>query len=392
MVSACDAANVLHARWYNKLLGGWSDTEFWGSACALQATIDFMRVSKSHVFEPLVAQVHELRPANIIVFQSWGSYDDPLWWAGAYLSAHDLLGKKEYLESARNIFDDTHSKAWDESFCGGGMWWSSAKTYKNAITNELAFWLSAELYLTTGVDAYLTIAKRIWQWFSASGMINAVSLINDGLDDTCQNNGQTTWTYNQGVVLGGLIALSRATGNKSMLLEACRIADAAIDHLTSPSGILEEYFLNNRDNVMFKGIFAKHLAHLATTEILESDRQRYERFLHQNANSLVTSDISSHGFFGGSWEGPVLESCTFLADSLQLDGTRSRKLDIAMDSNQSVLYEPDFDSRCASATGQISALHLLNAASKLSRVQVGHSWWLRNWLFSFWRRWLRLQY
>ncbi len=31
----------------------------------------------------------------------------------------------------------------------------------------------------------------------ASGMRNSDGLFNDGLDDACNNNGQTTWTYNQ---------------------------------------------------------------------------------------------------------------------------------------------------------------------------------------------------
>merc|ERR1712224_686654 len=109
-------------------------------------------------------------------------------------------------------------------------------------------------------EKYLNIAKRIWQWFRASGMINSYSLVNDGLDSQCFNNGQTTWTYNQGVILGGLAALSRATGDKSLLEEASRIADATLEKLTDSEGILQETFLGNRDNVAFKGIFAKHLA------------------------------------------------------------------------------------------------------------------------------------
>jgi predicted alpha-1,6-mannanase (GH76 family) len=38
-------------------------------------------------------------------------------------------------------------------------------------------------------------------------MINGDGLINDGLNAQGENNGQATWTYNQGVILGGLVAL-----------------------------------------------------------------------------------------------------------------------------------------------------------------------------------------
>jgi len=48
-------------------------------------------------------------------------------------------------------------------------------------------------------------------------MINNEKLINDGLTKDCRNNKQETWSYNQGVILGGLLELSKATSNPSLL-------------------------------------------------------------------------------------------------------------------------------------------------------------------------------
>ena len=114
-----------------------------------------------------------------------------------------------YLQAAKTIF--SHNTAgWDDT-CGGGLWWTTAKTYKNAITNELFLTLAAQLHLRTpGDTGYLTWAQRTWEWFSASGLIGTTGLVNDGLSSACQNNGGPTWTYNQGVILGGLGALSRS--------------------------------------------------------------------------------------------------------------------------------------------------------------------------------------
>ena len=62
-------------------------------------------------------------------------------------------------------------------------------------------------------------------------MINDDLLVNDGLNaSTCGNNRDTTWTYNQGVLLGGLVALARATGDDTYLERARELADAS----TSP--------------------------------------------------------------------------------------------------------------------------------------------------------------
>ncbi len=52
-------------------------------------------------------------------------------------------------------------------------------------------------------------------------MINAQSLVNDGLNSSnpnaCTNNGRTTWTYNQGVILGGLVELYNADKDPTLL-------------------------------------------------------------------------------------------------------------------------------------------------------------------------------
>lgn len=90
-------------------------------------------------------------------------------------------------------------------------------------------------------------------------MINGDNLINDGLDinpdGSCTNNGDTAWSYNQGVILGGLVELSRATGDSEYLSEAISIAEAAIEAL-SENGILHESCEPNDcggDGPQFKG-------------------------------------------------------------------------------------------------------------------------------------------
>jgi predicted alpha-1,6-mannanase (GH76 family) len=107
------------------------------------------------------------------------------------------------------------AKAYGTTPCGG-LWWSKDETYVNAIANELFLDIAAHLANRAGSRSsyYLRWAKKEWRWFQKSGMINSNNTINDGLDlDTCENNGGTVWSYNQGVVLGGLTELSRATND-----------------------------------------------------------------------------------------------------------------------------------------------------------------------------------
>ena len=94
------------------------------------------------------------------------------------------------------------------------------KDYKNAIPNELFLLLAGRLHQRTPArqpGGYLDWALREWQWFKASGLIGPAGLVNDGLTAGCANNGGPTWTYNQGVIIGGLAVLHEITGDGAYL-------------------------------------------------------------------------------------------------------------------------------------------------------------------------------
>src|SRR5262249_13192940 len=152
------------------------------------------------------------------------------WWALGWIASYDATGNKEYLFMAQSIFGDM-VKGWDD-VCGGGVWWSKDRKYKNAIPNELFLSIAAGLAARADEDKlrayYLNWAKAEWIWFSKSGMINGRHLINDGLDASCRNNGQTPWSYNQGVILGGLAELYKVEPHPKLREAAESIADAAV--------------------------------------------------------------------------------------------------------------------------------------------------------------------
>ena len=73
-------------------------------------------------------------------------------------------------------------------------------------------------------------------------MINGDRLIEDGLNNQqeCKATGQT-YTYNQGVVLGGLVELYRATNDQGYLDAARNLADGSTEsEKLNPNGILRE--------------------------------------------------------------------------------------------------------------------------------------------------------
>ncbi len=248
-------------------------------------------------------------------------YDDQGWWALTWINANDLVHDTAYLKMAETIFHQM-LRGWDEKVCGGGIWWNEDKQYKNAITNELFLTIAARLYLRTDKEEYFVWAQKEWEWFLRSGMINEHHLVNDGLRlSDCCNNGDTTWTYNQGVILGAVIEMGNMSnhrhpwgeGSLDMLRIAVEIADAAITTLVDENGNLREpvaIALNDRDAPQFKGIFIRNLAYfylmyVSLTRVEASYYERYKKFIMSNVDAIWEKNRTHENTFGLKWGGPI---------------------------------------------------------------------------------------
>jgi predicted alpha-1,6-mannanase (GH76 family) len=289
--------------WYAPETGLWQTTNWWNAANGVTVLVDYSKVSASPEYRPVIANTFERNSSGKNPDFLNKYWDDEGWWALAWAGAYELTRETRYLEMADRIFVDM-TKGWDDT-CGGGIWWNKDKRYKNAIANELFLSVAATLAnLTTAPKqraVYLDWAQREWQWFEASGMINADNLINDGLDAQCHNNNRTTWTYNQGVILGGLSALARQTGEAKLLERAQSIASAAILRLSGEDGILHDSCEPRcgNDGVQFKGIFMRNLATLNAA----APDPRFRRFLQTNAEKIWQVADPDHKF-GVVWSGP----------------------------------------------------------------------------------------
>jgi predicted alpha-1,6-mannanase (GH76 family) len=295
--------------WYAPQTGLYNTTGWWNSANAITVLVDFMRVSGSKKYLPVLSHTFQVAPGTGRPGFLNEYYDDEGWWALAWIDAYDLTRDPRYLAMARSIFADM-AGGWDATTCGGGIWWSKKRTYKNAIANELFLSVAAHLANRAANPAnkaqYIGWANREWQWFQASGMINRQHLVNDGLTSTnpraCVNNGRTTWSYNQGVILGALVELHRADPGTGALHTASVIANAALRHLTDAGDVLHDTCEPDcgADGTQFKGIFVRNL--MALNE--SSPDPTYRTFVHANADSIWQKDRSSRNEFGTVWSGP----------------------------------------------------------------------------------------
>ncbi|KAI0387805.1 glycoside hydrolase family 76 protein [Hypomontagnella monticulosa] len=346
-----DATKTLQT-WYNRNTGLWDTTGWWNSANCLTMLADFAIIdpaaSDSLNIPEIIQNTYDqaqkttvqatkvLSPAGLPVssyvrvskrseldkrgFDNFLNdyYDDEGWWALAMIHSYDVgvrgIGDQQYLQAAVDIFEDMKKGA---STCGG-IYWSKVTPYTNAIANELYLSVAASLAnrIPSRKDYFLDTAKTQWNWFKNSGMINGDNLINDGLTDDCKNNGMQTWTYNQGVILGGLVELSTATGDRSLLTQAQTIASAAITKL-SKDGILFEGCEPNcgSDGSQFKGIFMRNLHYLQKAAPMDA----IKNFLLNNADTIWAKNRNDQNQLGGAWLGPFSNATA---------GTQSSAMDV----------------------------------------------------------------
>ncbi|KAK3309513.1 uncharacterized protein B0T15DRAFT_389760 [Chaetomium strumarium] len=152
------------------------------------------------------------------------------------------------------IFWELAAKGWDTELCGGGMIWNPRlMPYKNAITNQLFISASIGMYLNfpgdpntspffgTSPDSgphnshrnaawqphdpvFARAAQEAHKWLASSNMSNPQGLYIDGFHIStnttrCDSRDEMVYTYNQGVILSGLLGLFQATGLEHYLQE-----------------------------------------------------------------------------------------------------------------------------------------------------------------------------
>lgn len=331
------AAQALQG-WYDTASGLWSTTGWWNSANCLTVLTDWavhaglgtggldvagivsntftqaqqtvLSTKKTLSATGLMQSTYTFHKVDKRGFSEFLNdfYDDEGWWALALIRSWDLTHEQDYLNMAERIFIDMQNGT--DATCGGGIWWSKERAYKNAIANELYLSVAASLAnrIPGNKQRYVQIAKDEWTWFKNSGMINKDNLINDGLrieaDGRCVNNGMQTWSYNQGVILGGLVELSKATGDSSYLDEAVKIATAAIARLSDSDGIIHEVDKCEphcgNDGSQFKGIFVRNLGYLQAAV----PRRAFWLAIRKNAHVIWARDRNDRDQLGIAWTGP----------------------------------------------------------------------------------------
>ncbi|HEV2638182.1 MAG TPA: glycoside hydrolase family 76 protein [Actinocrinis sp.] len=300
--------------WSYDPYNAWWPSSWWNSAVGLTSIIDYTQKTGDTQYEWIVNRTLQV---NDVAFPAGTRSSDPIqgdfisqatddteWWALAWIDAYDLTKNQTYLNEAVTIMNYV-STLWDTGTCGGGVWWNTQKTYKNAVTNGLYVTLTASLHnRIPGDTAWLAKANTAWTWFLGSGMINSSGLVNDGQTTSCTDNNQTVWSYNQGLAIGAGLEMYKATGNAADLTEAEHLAQSAIGSTALASnGLLTESCDSptttcDDNQKQFKGIFMRYLGNLN-----DATGGAYTSFITAQTSSLWNADRNSLNQFGERWSG-----------------------------------------------------------------------------------------
>ncbi len=138
--------------------------------------------------------------------------------------------------------------------CPGGIPFSNSveNVERNTVTTAPAAELGAQLYKITGDVHYLQFAEAAYNW------VRTCLLQPSGLyADHIRPHGvidPTTWSYNQGTMIGAATLLYQATGNPGYLYQARQTAKAALAYFT-PQRLGEE-------NPFFPSIYFRNILYL----------------------------------------------------------------------------------------------------------------------------------
>jgi predicted alpha-1,6-mannanase (GH76 family) len=292
--------------------------DFWRAPNLMTALTDLMQLSGSRCYLATAENARAIFRQNFVPSAGLPTYyDDECWWGACFLRLGALTGEAGWIDLADQIFCDLR-KGWDD-VAGGGVWWKrDPKSYpeneKGSIENELYMDVAMVLYGANGPSGkqlYLDATNQTWQWMQV--LIDTSGLVWGGLNqDGTIKRSNVARPYNQGVVLGPLLALSQLAGDTTYLDRAEKIADAALETMTWPDGILREVCEkrgdcgpNDLNSPLFKGVFVRYLGEFARRLARMSDParrktgQRYATFLQRNAEALWGN--YRHCIFGIDW-------------------------------------------------------------------------------------------
>ncbi|GAV55207.1 hypothetical protein ZYGR_0AS05310 [Zygosaccharomyces rouxii] len=306
---------------------------WWQAGEAFGGMIDNWYFCENKTFEDLIQKAmlaqagphYDYMPQNQTMVEG---NDDQGVWALTVMGAVERNftdpgdGKPGWLAMAQAIFNEINER-WDDKSCGGGVrWqiftWNSGYNYKNTISNGCFFQLAARLGRYTNNQTYLEVAEKVFDWLTDVGFVVLKDKGNvfDGaeIDGNCSQVTKLEWTYNHGIILGGLAYMYNATnGSSKWEKRVSQILGGASEYFFQNDVMYESGCQHgdnsncNNDQRTFKSIFSRMLG--LTSVLVPPVSDQVDKLLNTSAEAAAKScsgGIDGHtcglDWFKGSWD------------------------------------------------------------------------------------------
>lgn len=243
---------------------------------------------------------------------SYNKYNDDLIWAViAFARAEMITGNEFFGKIGAKNFQIVWDRGWDSAL-GGGLWWTTDRTSKNACVNGPGAIAATLFYRMNYGMNYLNQAIQIYTWLrshlfhSSDGKVEHSKLgkvehsqlgklddpqlgkVDDHVDANGALNGWT-FTYNQGTFAGAAALLHQTVGGSTYASDGRLAILWAKNNLTGehvPGILNDEYKTGDglNDGAGFKGIFARW----ASKWIAVTGETEFNSWMQQNANAAWT--------------------------------------------------------------------------------------------------------
>ncbi|WP_221409760.1 glycoside hydrolase family 76 protein [Pseudochryseolinea flava] len=247
--------------------------------------------------------------------------DDIIWGALMAIRSFAIFNDGAMKDMAINNFNLVWNRGWDTAL-GGGIWWTTDKTSKNACVNAPAAICAMLIYYATGDTSYRTKARMIMNWMKSrlydantgevKGAINAAGVITEG-----------SRTYTQGCFIGAASELQKYFASENWIALAVKATDYAKNVMSNAQGLLPDEYCGSDDCPGFKSIFARWVCKFVKDQNRVSsygawlDYNAKEAWRYRNSKGLMWAQWwrrTPDGFLT-SWEtasGVSMMNCVFL--------------------------------------------------------------------------------
>ncbi|KAI5967023.1 uncharacterized protein KGF55_000433 [Candida pseudojiufengensis] len=229
-----------------KCSGCYDDSKFvvWAVSVGVQAIVDAARIypEMQPLIAPAVAIFKKYKNNSVKGYSAAENsgtdkdiyYDDDAQVASAILTAYEVTGDKQFLDSGRELVRFLMG-GWNDNpktVTKGGMHWHVSKTLLNACTTaEVAkACLQIAQYIPNESQIYIDFAAKCIDWQIKVLQDPSDKLIRDGVGEDSDKVDDAKWSYNTGTTLSAAAHLYKATKDKKWLNIANDLAEASINH------------------------------------------------------------------------------------------------------------------------------------------------------------------